>query len=162
QEVIPQVQAAMAKGTLKALVYDQSGETELGEGSLLLVDNVISQSSGTAELKATFPNNDRALWPGEFVNVRLIVAERHDGITVPSSALQQGQGGSSVFVVASDGSARIRAVTVGEMLDGRVLIDHGLQPGDTVVTVGQYRLSDGVKVVDVPAGDPRVQDSTEA
>jgi multidrug efflux system membrane fusion protein len=162
QKVIPEVQAAMAKGTLKALVYDQNGQTELGEGSLLLVDNVISQSSGTAELKATFANDDRALWPGEFVTVRLVVANRQDAITVPLSALQQGQSGSYVFVVAPDGSTRTRGVTVGETLDGRALIDRGLEPGDTVVTAGQYRLSDGVKVVDAPAGDPRVLDSTEA
>jgi multidrug efflux system membrane fusion protein len=134
----------------------------LGEGSLLLVNNMISQSSGTAELKATFPNDNRALWPGAFVNVRLIVADRHDAITVPLSALQQGQSGPFIFVVASDGTVQSRPVTVGQTLDGKALIDHGLQPGDTVVTAGQYRLSDGAKVVSVRAGDPQVQNSTEA
>jgi multidrug efflux system membrane fusion protein len=86
QKDVPQVQSAMAKGTLKTLAYDQDDHTLLGEGSLLLVNNTISQSSGTAELKATFPNGNRALWPGEFVNVRLTVADRHDGITVPLAA----------------------------------------------------------------------------
>ena len=162
QRDIPQVQAAMAKGTLKALVYDQSGHTELGEGSLLLVNNVINQSSGTAELKATFANDNRALWPGEFVNVRLIVADRHDGITVPLSTVQQGQSGTYAFVVAPDGTVHSREVAVGETQDGRALVDRGLQPGDTVVTAGQYRLSDGARVDDVPVGDPRVLDSTEA
>jgi membrane fusion protein, multidrug efflux system len=162
QKNIPEVQAAMANGTLKALAYDQEDHTQLGEGSLLLVNNMISQSSGTAELKATFPNDNRALWPGEFVNVHLIVANRHDGMTVPLSALQQGQSGPFVFVVGPDGTVQSRAVTVGEMQAGRALVDTGLKFNDTVVTAGQYRLSDGAKVVSVPAGDPRVQETTEA
>ena len=114
------------------------------------------------QLKATFPNGNRALWPGEFVNVRLIIADRHDGITVPLSAVQQGQSGPFVFIVAPDGTVRSRPVTIGETLDGRALIDNGLQADDTVVTAGQYRLSDGVEVVSVAAGDPSVQDSSEA
>lgn len=163
QKDIPEVQAAMAKGsTLKTLAYGQDDSTILGEGTLLLVNNMISQSSGTAELKATFPNANRKLWPGEFVNVRLVVADRHDGITVPLSAFQQGQNGPFVFVVAPDGSVQSRQVTVSQTLNGRALIDHGLQAGDRVVTAGQYRLSDGAKVVSVPAGDPQVQTSTEA
>ncbi len=100
QRDIPEVQAAMAKGNLKTLAYGQDDRTQLGEGNLLLVNNMVSQSSGTAELKATFPNPNRALWPGAFVNVRLIVADRRDGVTVPLSALQQGQSGPFVFVVA--------------------------------------------------------------
>jgi multidrug efflux system membrane fusion protein len=162
QKDIPEVQDAMAKGALRTLAYDQDDHSVLREGSLLLVNNMISQSSGTAELKATFPNKNRALWPGEFVNVRLIVANKHEGITIPLRALQQGQNGPFVFIVAPDGSVHSRDVTVGETLDGRALIDKGLQSGDTVVTAGQYRLNDGVKVANVPPDDPRVQDSSEA
>jgi multidrug efflux system membrane fusion protein len=161
QKDIPEVQAAMAKVTLKTLAYDQNDQTVLDEGSLLLVNNTISQSSGTAQLKATFPNANRALWPGEFVNVHLVVAERHDGITVPLSAVQQGQSGPYVFAVQPDGSVRIRPVTVAETFDGRALIDQGLHAGDTIVTAGQYRLDEGVKVVSVSAGDPRVQNTSE-
>jgi len=162
QKDVPEVQAAMAKGTLKTLAYGQDDRTMLGEGSLLLVNNMISQTSGTAELKAIFPNDNRALWPGEFVNAQLIVADRHDGITIPLSALQQGQNGPFVFVVAPDGTVQSRQVAIGETLNGRALIDRGLQADDAVVTAGQYRLSDGAKIVSVPAGDPQVQDSTEA
>ena len=162
QKDVPQVQSAMAKGTLKTLAYDQDDHTLLGEGNLLLVNNTISQSSGTAELKATFPNGNRALWPGEFVNVRLTIADRHDGITVPLAAVQQGQSGPFVFIVAPDGTARSRAVAIGETLDGHALIDNGLQADDTVVTAGQYRLSEGAAVVSVASGDPSVQDSSEA
>jgi multidrug efflux system membrane fusion protein len=152
----------MAKGTLKTLAYGQDDSTKLGEGTLLLVNNMISQSSGTADLKATFPNDNRELWPGEFVNVRLVVANQRDGVTVPLSALQQGQSGPFVFVVVPDGTVQSRQITIAQTLNGRALVDHGLQAGDTVVTAGQYRLSDGAKVVSVPAGDPQVQNSTEA
>jgi multidrug efflux system membrane fusion protein len=126
QKDVPAVQEAMAKGTLKTIAYGQDDRTELGQGTLLLVDNTINSSSGTVQLKATFPNANRALWPGEFVNV------------------QQ------------------RPVKVAQTLDGRALIDHGLSAGDTVVIAGQYRLSNGTKVSEVPASDPQVQNSTEA
>jgi multidrug efflux system membrane fusion protein len=162
QRDIPAVQAAMAKGSLTAIAYGQDDRTELGQGTLLLVDNRINQSSGTAQLKATFPNENRALWPGEFVNVRLTVAVQHDGISVPLSALQQGQSGQLVYVVQPDGTVRQRPVTVAQTLDGRALIDRGLTAGETVVTAGQYGLSDGVKVAEVAASNPQVQNSTEA
>lgn len=162
QKDIPAVQAAMAKGTLTTVAYGQDGRTKLGQGTLLLVNNTISQSSGTAQLKATFPNKHRKLWPGEFVNVRLIVATRHDGTTVPMDALQQGQKGAFAFVVQLDGTVRERQVAVAQTLDGRALIDSGLRAGDTVVTAGQYRLSDGVQVAEASPGDPAVQNSSEA
>jgi multidrug efflux system membrane fusion protein len=162
QRDIPAVQAAMAKGSLTAIAYGQDDRTELGQGTLLLVDNRINQSSGTAQLKVTFPNENRALWPGEFVNVRLTVAVQHDGISVPLTALQQGQSGQLVYVVQPDGTVRQRPVTVAQTLDGRALIDRGLTAGETVVTAGQYGLSDGVKVAEVAAGNPQVQNSTEA
>jgi multidrug efflux system membrane fusion protein len=162
QKDVPDVQAAMAKGALTTVAYGQDDRTKLDEGTLLLVNNTINQSSGTVQLKATFPNVSRALWPGEFVNVRLIVRVQHDGITVPLSALQQGQSGSLVYIVQPDGTVQQRPVTVSQTLDGRALIDQGLKVGDTAVTAGQYRLSDGVKVAEVAAGSSQVQDSSEA
>ena len=162
QKDVPDVQAAMAKGALATVAYGQDDRTKLDEGTLLLVNNTINQSSGTVQLKATFPNANRALWPGEFVNVRLIVRVQHDGITVPLSALQQGQNSSLVYVVQPDGTVQQRPVTVAQTLDGRALIDQGLKVGDAVVTAGQYRLSDGIKVTEVAAGSPQVQDGSEA
>jgi multidrug efflux system membrane fusion protein len=162
QKDVPDVQAAMAKGALTAIAYGQDDRTKLDEGTLLLVNNTISQSSGTAQLKATFPNANHALWPGEFVNVRLIVRVQHEGITVPLSALQQGQSSSLVYIVQPDGTVQQRPVTVAQTLDGRALIGQGLKAGDTVVTAGQYRLTDGIKVIEVGAGSPQVQDSSEA
>lgn len=162
QKDVPDVQAAMASGTLKTIAYGQDDRTKLDEGTLLLVNNTINQSSGTVQLKATFPNANRALWPGEFVNVRLIARLQHDAITVPLSALQQGQSGALVYVVQPDGTVQQRPVTVAQTLDGRALIDQGLKAGDTVVTAGQYRLSNGIKVTEVAAGDPQVQNSSES
>ena len=118
----------MAKGPLAVIVYSQDGSRELGTGTLLLVNNMISQSSGTVELKATFPNESRALWPGEFVSVRLVIDTRHDGLSLPLTALQQGESGPFVFVVGSDRKVTLRPVRVAETLDGRALIDQGLKP----------------------------------
>ena len=162
QKDVPAVQEAISKGTLTTLAYDEDGRTKLGEGTLLLVNNTISQSSGTVQLKATFPNESRALWPGEFVNVRLIVGTKHNGISVPLSALVQGDGRSLIYVSGPGGTVQQRTVGVSETLDGRALINHGLQANDTVVTAGQYRLGDGVKILAVPADDPRVQNNSEA
>jgi multidrug efflux system membrane fusion protein len=162
QKDVPAVQAAMAKGPLQTIAYGQDDRTELGQGTLRMVDNTINQSSGTVQLKATFPNANKTLWPGEFVNVQLTVAVRHDGISVPLSALQLGQSGDLVYVVQPDGVVRERPVVVAQTLNGRALIDHGLTAGETVVTAGQYRLGDGVKVSEVSASNPQVQNSTEA
>jgi len=162
QSALPAVQAAMAKGTLTTVAYDQDDRTKLAQGALLLVNNTVNESSGTVQLKATFPNKNRELWPGEFINVQLIVATRHDGITVPLAALQQGQDGQFVFRVLADGTVNEQPVVVGESLDGRALINSGLQPGDTVVAAGQYRLNSGVRVAEVSANDPEVQTTTEA
>ena len=126
------------------------------------MNNEISQTSGTIELKATFPNRNRALWPGEFVEVRLVVSVRKNAISVPLSALQQGVSGQVVFVVDADDRVRLVPVTVRETLDGRALIESGLKPDDMLVVAGQYRLQNGVQIVPVPAGDPRVQNETTA
>ena len=154
QDDLPEVQKAMAQHTLRAIAYNQTDRTKLDEGTLALVNNTIIQSSGAIQLKANFPNPHRTLWPGEFVNVQLILGQRHNGITVPLNALQQGANGALVYVVTPNGMVQQRTVTIDETLNGRALIDNGLRPGDTVVTQGQYRLADGVKVVQVPAGDP--------
>jgi multidrug efflux system membrane fusion protein len=162
QKDVAAVQAAMAKGKLTAIAYGEDDRTKLGEGTLLLVDNTINQSSGTVQLKATFLNENRALWPGAFVNVRLIVGVRQGGISVKLSALQQGQSGMFVYAVQPDGTVRQRPVTVAQTQDGRALIDRGLTASDTVVTAGQYRLSDGVRIAAVTADSKQVQDSSEA
>jgi multidrug efflux system membrane fusion protein len=162
QSDLPAVQAAMAKGTLTTIAYDQDDRTKLGEGTLLLVNNAISQTSGTVQLKATFPNQNRMLWPGEFVNIRLITAVQHNAVSVPLNALVPGNSGSSVYVVAPNDTVQLHPVHVAETLDGRALIDKGLQLDNVVVTAGQYRLTDGTRIVEVQENDPRVENNSEA
>lgn len=162
QADLPAVRQAMQAGTLPVAAYSQDNRTMLDQGTLLLVNNAVNQNSGTIQLKATFPNAKRNLWPGAFVNVRLTVGQQHDAMSVPLDALQQAQSGSAVYVVVPAGTVQQRPVTVGEILDGRALIESGLEPYDTVVTQGQYRLDNGVKVVQVPAGDASVQNSSAA
>ena len=162
QTDLPEVQAAMAKSKLKTIAYAQDGSQPLGEGTLLLVNNEVSQASGTIELKATFANRNKELWPGEFVEVRLVIDAQKNAISIPLSALQQGANGQVVFLVKGDDKVHLQPVTVRETLDGRALIESGLKAGDTVVVAGQYRLLEGSKITAVAAGDPRVQSQTPA
>src|ERR1700722_19015871 len=117
QKDLQTVRKAMNDGALTTVAYNQDDTTKLDEGSLLLVNNTVLQSSGTVQLKATFPNKDENLWPGQFVNVRLNVAVRHDAITVPITALQQGQNGQFVFIVQPDGKVEERPVAEEQTLD---------------------------------------------
>jgi multidrug efflux system membrane fusion protein len=160
QKDLPDVQAAMLTGPLQAIAYPQDGSTPLDKGSLLLINNQINAASGTVELKATFPNAKKTLWPGEFVEIRLVTSVRHDAVSVPLSALQQGDTGERVFVVNSDNRVTLRPVTIAQTLDGRALVDNGLKSGETIVVAGQYRLEGGTKIAAVAPNDPNVQNQT--
>jgi multidrug efflux system membrane fusion protein len=143
---IPEVQDALAKGPLETIAFSQDGKTQLDTGKLLLVDNQADPTSGTVRLKAIFPNEKRRLWPGTFVNVRLVTSVEHNGLTVPLDAIQQGPQGQFVFVVAQDHKVSVRPVSVRETLTGEALIDKGLSADEDVVVRGQYRLSQGTLV----------------
>jgi multidrug efflux system membrane fusion protein len=140
---IPEVQDALAKGPVKAIALSADGKTELDTGTLAAIDNQANTTSGTISLKATFPNSERRLWPGMFVNVRVITQVQDNGLTVPLDAVQQGPQGQYVFVVDSDHKVAMRPVSVRETLNGEALIDKGLSAGETVVVRGQYRLTPG-------------------
>jgi multidrug efflux system membrane fusion protein len=146
EETFPEIQEQMAHGTLPVYAYSQDDKTKLDEGKLILINNQIIQTTGTIQLRADFPNAQRRLWPGELVNARMLLTTRHNGLTIPTPAVQQGPNGSYVWVVAPDGSAQIRQVTVGQISDGQALIDAGLKADETVVTAGQYRLQPGARV----------------
>jgi multidrug efflux system membrane fusion protein len=137
---LPQIQAQMAKGQLTVLAYSQDDKIKLGEGKLLLANNQIAQTTGTIQLKATFPNTAHMLWPGQLVNARLLIDTRKDGLTIAAPAVQQGQSGSYVYVISPQGKAEVRPVTVAQIFEGQVLIDKGLEANETVVIDGQYRL----------------------
>ncbi len=151
---IPQVQEALAKGSVKAIALSADGKTELDTGTLAAIDNQASTTSGTISLKAIFPNPDRKLWPGMFVNVRVVTQVQDNGMTVPLDAVQQGPQGQYTFVVGPDHKVAMQPVSVRETLNGEALIDKGLSAGETVVVRGQYRLMPGTVVSLANPNDP--------
>jgi multidrug efflux system membrane fusion protein len=144
---IASVQEAMARGTVQATVYDQSGTKELDVGTLLALNNQAASTSGTVQLKAIFPNAHRQLWPGTFVNVDLTTSVVKNALTVPTNALQQNNSGQFVYVVGADKRVSVQPVEVTQRLHAVALIAKGLQAGETVVVQGQYRLTPGTLVV---------------
>jgi multidrug efflux system membrane fusion protein len=151
---IPDVQKALATGTVKAIALSQDGKTELDTGQVSVVDNQADPTSGTVRLKAIFPNPHRRLWPGTFVDVQVVTAVQHDGLTVPLAAIQQGPQGQYVFVVGQDHKVTMQPVSVRESLAGEALIDKGVNAGESVVVRGQYRLSPGTLVALADPNDP--------
>ena len=144
---IAPVQEAMARGTVQATVYDQSGTKELDVGTLLAINNQATTTSGTVQLKAIFPNHQRQLWPGTFVNVDVTTSVVHNALTIPTNALQQNDKGQFVYVVGADNRVSIEPVEVTQRLHAVALVAKGLQAGETVVVQGQYRLTPGTLVV---------------
>jgi multidrug efflux system membrane fusion protein len=143
---IPEVQEALAQGPIKSIALSVDGKAELDTGTLAAIDNQANTASGTITLKAIFPNTGRKLWPGMFVNVRVVTQVQDDGLTIPLDAIQRGPQGQYVFVVDSDRKVAMRPVSVRESLNGEALIDKGLNAGETVVVRGQYRLTPGAIV----------------
>jgi multidrug efflux system membrane fusion protein len=141
-----QQQQIETKGPLTVVAYSQDGKIKLDQGKLALVDNEILQTTGSIRLKATFPNLAHRLWPGELLNVRLLIDTRHDGLTVAASVVQQGPQGAYSYVVDADGAVALRPITVAQIADGQALIDDGLQANEQVVVDGQYKLQPGVRV----------------
>jgi multidrug efflux system membrane fusion protein len=146
QTELPQVMAARAKGTLSVVALDSDGVTELDQGALTLVDNQIDPATGTIKLKASFPNNRRTLWPGQFVNMRLQVGAVHDGLTVSSRVIQRGPKGFFAFVIKPDNTIEMRPVETGQDDRGQILVTKGLNAGERVVVDGQLRLQPGTLV----------------
>ncbi|MFZ5779641.1 MAG: efflux RND transporter periplasmic adaptor subunit [Pseudomonadota bacterium] len=144
---LPRIQEQMARGPLPVLAYSQDDKIELDRGRLALLDNEILQTTGSVRLKAEFPNLAHRLWPGELIDVWLQLELRHDGLTVATSAVQQGPGGAYVYVIGSDDTVSLRPVTVDQVSGGQALIAKGLAAGESVVVDGQYRLKAGSRVV---------------
>ena len=146
--VLPQVlkQQQATKTPLTVIANNQDDTLKLGQGELALVNNEILQTTGSIQLKATFPNKSRLLWPGELVNARLLLTTRHNGLTVPASVVQQGPNGAYAYVIEPDSMVAIRPIKIAQIADGDALIDSGLKAGEQVVVDGQYRLQPGTRV----------------
>jgi len=151
QDALGEVTREMSQGPLKVLAYNRDGTTRLGEGVVTLIDNQVDAATGTIRLKAKFDNSDNALWPGQFVNARLLLRVRRDVLTVPAQVVQRGPNGTFAYVVKSDQSVEQRPVKVGYSREGVTLIEGGLTRDDQVVLDGQYKLRAGARVQVFPS-----------
>jgi multidrug efflux system membrane fusion protein len=141
-------QAGVSSGMVELPVsaYAQDGTTLLDRGKVQVVNNVVDPATGTIKLKADFPNERNKLWPGDFVDCKVEVESRHDGLTIPAIAVQHGPKGDFVWVINEDSVAEPRPVRVKQILSETALIDRGLQVEEIVVTEGQYYLRSGSRV----------------
>jgi len=151
EDNLPAVSRQMAKGTLGVDAYSRDDQTKLATGKLLTIDNQIDVTTGTARLKAVFDNQDNALWPNQFVNIRLLLEVRKDSTALPAAAIQRGPQGTYVFVVKSDNTVDVRPVTVAFTQDNVAVIASGISPSEVVVTDGQDKLQQGSKIETRPA-----------
>jgi len=144
---LPAIKRYMAAGKLPVRVRPQDEQGGEETGVLTFVDNAVDMTTGTIKLKATFPNSDHQLWPGEFVRVILRLTTQANAIVVPNESVQTGQNGSFIYVVKEDRTVESRPVTTGARVDQDMVIESGLEAGETVVTEGQLRLAPGSRVV---------------
>jgi membrane fusion protein, multidrug efflux system len=146
EEYLADIRHYAADGTLDVEAAFPDPKEPNFKGELSFINNTVDGSTGTILLKATFPNPDKALWPGQFVNVILRLVAGRSAVVVPSQAVQRGQQGEYVFVVKADMSVESRAVQLGQRIDGETVIRKGIEAGERVVTDGQLRLFPGAKV----------------
>ena len=140
---------------LKTTALSQETGAALGEGELSIADNKVDPNTGTVVMKARFPNGERKLWPGQFVNVRLTLQTVPNATVIPASAVNQGARGAFTYVVGPDNKASMRPVVVAAIQDTLAIIKSGVKAGDVVVTDGQLSLRPGALVaIHNPAGGP--------
>jgi len=146
QDVTEEIRRDQAEGALVVYAYGSDDKTLLAEGKLSVIDNQIEVATGTLRLKATFENTDEKLWPGEFVNARVVLKTRKDATTVPQRAVMQGAAGYYAYVIKPDNKVERRTVEVVGFQDGTAIVGKGLTVGEKVVVDGQYRLTSGSTV----------------
>jgi multidrug efflux system membrane fusion protein len=160
EQTLPQIKSRMTGGKLTVqAVLPQIAQPE--QGDLSFIDNTVDRTTGTIKLKGTFRNSERRLWPGQFVKAVLKLADQ-DSVVVPSDAVQTGQQGQHVFVVRKDSGVDVRPVVVSRSLNGESVIEKGLQPGERVVTDGQFLLGPGSRIQVKTAKDSSVQGEGKA
>jgi membrane fusion protein, multidrug efflux system len=162
QQQLGEVNRAAARRTLPVEVLGSDNKTGVEKGELKVVDNQVDQTTGTIKLKAEFPNRELQLWPGQFVNVRLLINTLEQVVVAPTAAVQRGPNGTFVYVVQPDNKVAIRSIAVSQQDETLSVIDNGLQPDERVVTTGFARLTAGAEVAvtnaeSVPAGVPQAE-----
>ncbi|HXF87090.1 MAG TPA: efflux RND transporter periplasmic adaptor subunit [Xanthobacteraceae bacterium] len=156
QQQLGEVNRAFARGPLPVEALGADNKSVIDRGTLMVIDNQVDQTTGTVRLKAEFPNAETQLWPGQFVNVRLLIDTLRQVVVVPTAAVQRGPTGVFAYVVQEDSTVAVRRIQVSQQDETRAVIGRGLEPGERVVTTGFARLTPGAKVVvtnaeDVPA-----------
>lgn len=149
EQDLPEIKKYLAAGTLTVQAAPNGNAGQPQTGKLSFLDNTVDPTTGTIQLKAIFANRKRALWPGQFVNVRLFLTTRRGATVVPSQAVQTGQHGTFVYVVQKDRTVALQPVTVAFDVGREAVIAKGLAPGETVVTDGQMRLVPGAAIKEV-------------
>jgi multidrug efflux system membrane fusion protein len=158
EEALPTLNRALEGGSVRVTAMSRDGKSELDQGTIALVDNEIDQSTGTIRVKATFPNPHDALWPGEFINARVLLRTEKSVLTVPSSAIQRGPNGMFTYVVKADSTVEARPLKVGDESGAVTVITDGLKEGERVVLSNQYRLQPGAQVHSI-AAEPSTTES---
>ena len=150
EQYLAEVKHYMARGPLQVDALIPGSTVDPVRGRLSFLDNAVDTTTGTIQLKATFANQDKILWPGQFVNVALILTTQPDAVVLPPQAVQTGQDGQYVFVVAADSTAEYRPVVISRSSPDEVIVAKGVRAGERVVTDGQLRLAPGapVKIVE--------------
>ncbi len=149
EQLLPEIRRYNAEHTLTVVgtgVANGSNNGVTATGQLTFIDNIVDSTTGTIKLKATFPNSDHSLWPGQFINVIMTLRTLDHATVVPSEAIQSGQKGQFAFVVKPDQTVETRLVSVGQTIDNQIVVQSGISPGETVVTDGQLRLFPGARI----------------
>jgi membrane fusion protein, multidrug efflux system len=146
EEHLAAVNTALSAGPVNVTTVSRDGGTELDQGTLTLVDNQIDQTTGTAKLKATFSNAHNTLWPGQYVNARVLVRTDRKALTLPTTAVQLGPNGPFTYVVKPDSTVEVRQLKIGDESGGLTVVHTGLALNERVVTSNQYRLQAGAHV----------------
>ena len=146
QQDLPDLIKGMAKGTLQVQAMAANNATVVDRGKVVVINNQVDPTTGTVQLKAEFPNSDVQLWPGQFINVRVLIDTLQQVVVVPTAAVQRGPDGTYVYVITDDETVAMRPVTVAQQDDVQAVIEAGLQEPERVVTTGFGRLADGSPV----------------
>jgi membrane fusion protein, multidrug efflux system len=154
EEVLEAIGGALNAGKVTVAAMSRDGSMELDRGTVSLVDNEIDQNTGTIRLKAVFPNTQSKLWPGQYVNARVLVRTDKGALIIPSAAIQRGPNGVFTYVVKSDSTVEVRPLKVGEESGSVMVVQEGIRDGERVVTSNQYRLQPGIHV--------KISESSEA
>ena len=158
EALLPDLRRYMAQRELEVQATPPNEEVAPASGRITFVDNQVDQTTGTIRIKATFPNSNRRLWPGQFVNVRVKLASEPHAIVVPSVAVQAGPDGHYVYLVKGDQTVEMRPVVVARTAGPETILKDGVKPGETIVTDGQLRLVPGSRIT-IKSGTPQKADS---